>query len=188
MRGRLELLGLGHEAHTGRMARRLAAGEASGALALLLELLQPVSFGERSQQQSLVQQTPLVFAVDAARPDPPSQWGLRALAMAALGSDAAAGAARVALDSAFSSWRTLAPAIDSLAARAPLVKDLQPAAQALLRVAAIGSAALAQLLRGPAPPEWSKARLAELDALAKPQGLLRVSVVPGVRLLVEGVH
>jgi hexosaminidase len=182
MRGRLELLGLGHEAHTARMARRLADGENPRNLIALLELLEPVSFGERAKLQPLVQQTPLVFAVDAARPDPPAHWQSRALVDALASSDAKA---RAALDSAFSTWRALAPAIDSLAAREPLVRDAVPAAQALARVAAIGQDYLGQLARGPVPPDWVKARLTELDALAKPQGLLRVTVLPAIRQLLE---
>jgi hexosaminidase len=183
MRGRLELLGLGHEAHTARMARRLADGADPRPLIALLELLEPVSFGERARLQPLVQQTPLVFAVDAARPDPPSHWQSRTLVEALSSND---GRARAALDSAFTAWQSLAPAVDSLATREPLVRDAVPAAQALARVAAIGQEYLGQLARGPVPADWIKARLTELDALAKPQGLLRVTVLPAVRQLLEG--
>lgn len=186
MRGRLEALGLGHEGHTGRMARRLADGHDASVLIGLLELVEPVRFSERSSLQRLVQQTPLVFAVDAARPDPPMQWNARKAARAALLPDDRATAARHGLDSSFVSWAALAPALDSLGAEVPLVRDAIPAARALARVAAIGREALGQLGRGPAPPEWIKARLAELDTLGKPQGLLRLSVVPAVRQLVEG--
>jgi len=183
MRGRLELLGLGNETHTARMARRLADGADPRPLIALLELLEPVSFGERAKLQPLVQQTPLVFAVDAARPDPPSHWQSRTLVEALSSND---GRARAVLDSAFTAWKALAPAVDSLATREPLVRDAVPAAQALARVAAIGQEYLAQLARGPVPADWIKARLTELDALAKPQGLLRVTVLPAVRQLLEG--
>jgi len=185
MRNRLELLGLGHEGHTARMARRLADGHDPGALTALLELVEPVSFGERASLQALVQQTPLVFAADAARPDPPAQWNARQAASAALQRGEAA-AARRGMDSSLVAWSRLAPALDSLGREAPLVRDAVPAARALVRVAEIGREALGQLGRGPAPPEWVKARLAELDALGKPQGLLRLSVIAAVRQLVEG--
>jgi hexosaminidase len=185
MRGRLELLGLGHEGHTARMARRLADGQDARALQTLLELMEPVRFGERATLQPLVQQTPLVFAVDAARPDPPAQWNTRRLVLTALAAGDAAAFARSALDSAFTAWAALGTALDSLAVRAPLAADAVPGAHALARVAAIGREALEQLTRGPAPPDWSKARIAELDLLAKPQGLLRVTVLPAVRQLVE---
>ncbi|HEV8613594.1 MAG TPA: family 20 glycosylhydrolase, partial [Gemmatimonadales bacterium] len=185
MRGRLELLGLGHEEHTARMARRLAGGQNAHALQALLELMEPVRFGERANLQPLVQQTPLVFAVDAARPDPPAQWNSRQLVLAALAAGGEAASARSMLDSAFAAWAGLAIPLDSLALQAPLAAAAAPGARALARVAAIGREALAQLARGPMPSDWSKARLAELDRLAKPQGLLRVTVIPAVRQLLE---
>lgn len=185
MRGRLELLGLGHEGHTARMARRLADGHDATALLTLLDLVEPVGFGERSALQALVQQTPLVFAADAARPDPPMRWNARQTASVALRQGPEAAAARRGLDSSFVAWAGLAPALDSLGAELPLVRDAVPAARALVRVAAIGREALLQVERGPASPEWVKARLAELDSLTKPQGLLRLSVIPAVRQLVE---
>ena len=185
MRARLELLGLGHEGHTARMARRLADGQDAHPLQALLELMEPVRFGERANLQPLVQQTPLVFAVDAARPDPPAQWRSRQLVSAALANGGGAPGARTALDSILASWGTMETPLDSLAALAPLATAAIPGARALARVAAIGREALAQLGRGAAPPEWTKARLAELDQLAKPQGLLRVTVIPAIRELVE---
>jgi hexosaminidase len=185
LRGRLELLGLGHEAHTARMARRLADGQDAAPLTALLELMEPVRFGERASLQPLTQQIPLVFAVDAARPDPPSQWNSRSLVTAALTAGGAGAVAWRSLDSTFTAWAALAPAIDSLAEREPLVKDAVPAAHALARVAAIGSEAMPTRWQTAPPPEWIKAKLAELDALAKPQGLLRVTVIPAVRQLVE---
>jgi hexosaminidase len=185
MRGRLELLGLNHESHTGRMARRLADGSDPTALIALLELMEPARFSERASLQPLVQQSPLVFAVDAARPDPPAQWNFRMLATAAIANGPTATAARAQLDSAFATWRRLPAPTDSLAARSPLVRDAVPAAQALSQVAAIGIEALARLPLQSAAADWVKAKSAELDRLAKPQGLLRVSVIPAVRQLVE---
>jgi hypothetical protein len=53
-------------------------------------------------------------------------------------------------------------------------------------VSTIGLEALDQLGRGPASAEWIRMRSAALDSLAKPQGLLRISVIPAVKLLVRG--
>ncbi len=183
MRIRLEELGLGHEAHTPRMARRLAQGQNADALVAFLGLVEPVSFGERASIQKPTQLTPLVFVVDAARPDPPAQWETRALATAALAGDQAA---RARLREAFQAWPALGPAIDALTVRSPLVGDAAAAARALTRVSAIGLEALDQLNRGPAPADWIKARSAALDTLSRPQGLLRITVIPAVRQLVRG--
>lgn len=183
MRIRLEELGLNHEGHTPRMARRLASGQRVESLVSLLSLVEPVSFGERVSRQRLTTQTPLVFAIDAARPDPPAHWATREMATMALGGDAAA---RARLREAFTAWPTLAPAMDTLALSAPLVRDTKAAARALIRVSAIGLEALDQLDRGPASLDWVRTRNAVLDSLARPHGLLRISVVPAVKLLVRG--
>ena len=186
MRLRLEALGLGQETHTPRMARRLAGGHDASALARLLSLLEPVRFGERSSLQRPTQLTPLTFAVDAARPDPPAHWYYRALAATATGSLPGAAAARRELSASFAEWAGLLPAIDSLATLTPRAREALPAARALARVAGIGSEALARLAAGTVDPQWSAARLAELTALHVPQGLLRLSVIPGVARLVRG--
>jgi hexosaminidase len=186
MRGRLEALGLGHESHTARMARRLADGQDASVLIRLLSLTEPVRFGERSSLQRPTQLTPFSFAVDAARPDPPAHWRYRALAAEATGSLPAAPAARRELAARFAEWAGLLPALDSLARRTPRGREVLPAARALARVAAIGSEALTRQSAGPLDPEWARARLAELEALSAPQGLLRLSVIPGVARLVKG--
>lgn len=101
----------------------------------------------------------------------------------ALGGDAEA---RARLREAFTAWPTLASAMDTLALSAPLVRDTRAAARALVRVSAIGLEALDQLGRGPASLDWVRTRNAVLDSLARPHGLLRISVIPAVKLLVRG--
>ena len=73
---RLEELGLGHTTHTERMLRRVVGkGPDEQALAALLRLSQPVTFGQRNRLQvGMTQQTPLTGLVDAALPDPPARW------------------------------------------------------------------------------------------------------------------
>jgi hexosaminidase len=186
MRGRLEALGLGHESHTPRMARRLADGQDASPLIRLLSLTEPVRFGERSSLQRPTQLTPLSFAVDAARPDPPAHWRTRALAAAATGSGPDAPAARRELAASFVAWAALLPALDSLARGTPRVREVLPAARALSRVAEIGSETLTRRSPGPIDAAWTRARLAELENLSAPQGLLRISVIPGVARLVRG--
>lgn len=183
MRPRLELAGLGSEGYVARMARQLANGQDPTPLRQLLELVEPARFGERASIQKLNQQVPLVFAADAARPEPPAHWAYRALAAALFSANP--GTARAKFDSAFASWRRLPGEIERLAAEAPLARDALPAARGLARVAAIGAEAL-QAPMGPDRAEWAKGRLAELDTLSRLQGLLRISVIPAVRLLVQG--
>lgn len=183
MRPRLELAGLGSEGHVARMARQLANGQDPTSLRQLLELVEPARFGERASIQKLTQQSPLVFVADGARPEPPSHWAYRALAMELLSANP--GNAKARLDSAFARWRRFPLEIERLSAAAPLARDALPAARGLARVAAIGAEAL-QAPTGAERAEWARGRLAELDSLYRLQGLLRISVVPAVRLLVQG--
>jgi hexosaminidase len=186
MRGRLEALGLDSEGHTAQMVARITGGRAPAALVRLLALTEPVHFWERAKLQQLTQETPLTFIVDAARPDPPAQWYYRSLVLGAQAGGPEAAGSRRALAQAFAEWPGFDPDLDELGQEIPLVREALPAAQALARVAAIGTEALDYLERRAAPPEWAKARLAELDTLQKPQGLLRLTVIPAIRMLVEG--
>jgi hexosaminidase len=184
LRERLTGLGLGHEGHTLRMAQSLTGLGDGQTLSRFLGLTEPIRFGERVSAQKLTQQVPLVFAVDAARPDPPAQWATRVLVTRALERDTEA---RRTLELAFEEWGTLAREVGRLALSAVSVVGVAEASAALSRVAAIGQGALTELDRGVPESEWSRQTLAELDLLAKPQGLLRITVIPAVRKLVEGV-
>lgn len=183
MRPRLELAGLGSESHVARMARQLANGQDPTVLRQLLELVEPARFGERASLQKLNQQVPLVFMPDAARPEPPSQWAYRALAMQLVSTNPSS--ARARFDSAFARWRRFPQEIERFSAEAPLARDAMPAARGLARVAAIGAEAL-QAPMGTERAEWAKGRLAELDTLYRLQGLLRITVIPAIKLLVQG--
>lgn len=183
MRGRFTALGLGSESHTPRLAQMLAGPRDATDLTRFLELAEPVRFGERVSAQKLTQQVPLLFVVDAARPDPPAQWAARVLVARSLERDTMAWQA---LQRAFKEWEIVVARVDSMALQSSAVQGAVAAAATLARVAAIGREALAALDRGEASPEWARLRLAELDLLARPQGLLRITVIPAVRKLVEG--
>jgi hypothetical protein len=165
------------------MARLLANGQDPAPLRQLLELVEPARFGERASLQKLTQQVPLVFVPDAARPEPPSHWAYRSLAMELFSANP--GTARARFDSAFARWRKFPQDIERLAAQAPLAGEALPAARGLARVAAIGAEAL-QAPTGAGRAEWAAGRLAELDTLYRLQGLLRIAVIPAVKLLVQG--
>jgi hexosaminidase len=182
LRGRLADLGLGHEGHTPRMAGSLAGAGDALVLTRFLGLTEPIRFGERVSAQKLTQAVPLIFAVDAARPDPPAHWATRALVGRVLQGDPEA---RRSLALEFVEWSALAHSMDRIVLRSSPLTGVAAAAAALARVAAIGQGALAELDRGTPAPEWSQQRIAELDQLARPQGLLRITVIPAVRKLVE---
>jgi len=180
----LEEVGVRHESHTDRMLRRLVGGEDIGPLAALLEVAQPVYFGERSQLQRTTQLTPLTRLVDAARPDPFSRFRIGAMVDALL-ADPLHAAYRDDLARLFSWWRDLAPRIEALAGAAPLAADAAPAAQALGELGAVGLEALAYVGGGVEPPEGWQARVTPLlDRADRPLGLLRLPFAPAMRRLV----
>lgn len=181
----LEGAGLGHEAHTYRMLRLLAGQRGVQPLHDLLAFAMPVTFGDRSRLQRTTQLTPLSRLVDAARPDPWARSRMMRLAerIAAGPRNAAAEAAE--LDQIFAGWSALPEEVRGLASRFPLAADGDAAAAALARLGSIGREALGYLKGDGAPDAWKSATRAELDTLAKPQGLLRIVGVEAVRILVD---
>jgi hexosaminidase len=159
------------------------------ALLALLEVSQPVAFGQRNRLQvGMTQQTPLTRLVDAARPDPPARWGSLTLVERFLADSGRTRALGDSLRQAFTDWRALEPAVHAAAEREPLAQDGVPAADALARVGAVGLAALDRLSGAvTATQAWQDSARVALDGATRPQGLLRLVVVDAVRWLVEVV-
>ena len=187
---RLEELGLTHQLHTERMVRRaIGNGADFQALMALLDVSQPVTFGQRHRLQvGMTQQTPLTRLIDAARPDPPARWNSLALVGRLLADSGHTPAIADTLRAELTAWRALPAAVHAAAVRAPLARDGVPAAEALGRTADVGLAALDRV-QGRASPTaaWRDSARVALDSAAGLQGLLRLVVVDAVRQLVEGV-
>lgn len=186
---RLEELGLTHRVTTSRLLHMAVGNESDfQTLRALLEVSQPVTFGQRHRLQTgMTQQTPLTGIVDAAVPDPPGRWAFLAQVEHFL-SDGRPAALRDSLRRDFQAWRALAPAVHAVATRAPAAQDAVPAADALARVGEVGLGALARLSGArPATGAWRQRARAVLDSASGPQGLLRLAVVDAVRRLLDGV-
>jgi hexosaminidase len=185
---RLGELGLGHTSHTERMLRR-AVGKGPGfqALQALLEVSQPVTFGQRHRLQvGMTQQTPLTRLVDAARPDPPARWASLTLVERFLADSGQTRALGDSLRREFTRWRALSLAVQEAAVREPFVREGRPAADALARAGAVGLAALDRLSGAvTATRAWQDSARVVLDGATGPQGLLRLVVVDAARWLVE---
>jgi hexosaminidase len=186
---RLEGLGLSHRLHTERILHRAVGnGPTFQALHALLDVAQPVTFGQRHRLQvGMTQQTPLTRLIDAARPDPPTRWNSFALVQRFLADSGRTPAIADTLRATFTAWRALVPAVHAAAVGAPLARDGVPAVEALGRVADVGLAALDRGQgRTAATAGWQDSARAVLDSASGPQGLLRLVVVDAVRKLVEG--
>lgn len=183
---RLEELGLGHNTHTERMLQRVVGkGPDEQALAALLQVSQPVTFGQRNRLQvGMTQQTSLTGLVDAAVPDPPARWDWLTVIERYLADSGRTPAIGDSLRQAFKDWRALAPAVRS--ARTAVALDARRAAGALARVGEVGLEAMDRLAGTVVPTRsWQDSARAALDSAAQPQGLLRLAVVDVVRWLVE---
>ncbi|MFI5208747.1 MAG: family 20 glycosylhydrolase, partial [Gemmatimonadales bacterium] len=181
---RLEELGLLHELHTERMLRRIA-GDDTDVLATLLEFVQPVTFGQRSEIQKTTQLTPLDMVVDAARPDPPARWGEMHAALRLVAAPPDTSALRVVADE-LSAARDAALAAMERGVTSPAMAQAMPAAAAMDSVAELGLEAARFLASGQrAGADWTEAALTSVRRWEGPQGLLRVTAAPAVRLLVQ---
>jgi hexosaminidase len=181
----LERLGLGHEAHSARMLRRLTGQLEVPALQDLLAYTMPVSFGERGRLQRTTQHTPFTRLVDAARPDPWSRSRMLVLATAVAAGPRKAPNEIAELRAIFTRWTRLADQVVALRGTVPLAADGEPAARALGDLGLLGLEALHYLTGDGAPAQWKAAARTTLDSLDKPQGLLRLAGVEAVRLLVD---
>ena len=82
-------------------------------------------------------------------------------------------------------WRDAGPELEATIDRSAALQEVRPLAKDLSDLGTIGLEALSFLRKGVAPPpEWLAARLAALDAIAKPKAALEFPVVPSVRQLV----
>jgi len=186
MSARLEQLGLGHESHVTRMLRRLTNGDDVAPLAAVLDVAMPPSFSQRVRGPRIVQMTPLTRIQDAARPDPRGRWEAERLSQRIVTErDTARANAINALAVRFDALVRAQLPIREQAKRSPLITQALPAVDGAARVAQIGLEALGYLRGTRAPPGWSEASLVELKRLEEPQALLRISIVPAVRRLVN---
>jgi hexosaminidase len=185
---RLAEVGLGQNEHTARMLHlEVGNGPDFQTMMSLLALSQPVTFGQRHRLQvGMTQQTPLTRLIDAARPDPQSRWGTLTLVERFVQDSGRSAVLRDSLRQTFAAWQALAPAVHAVAVRKPLARDGVAAADALARVAGIGSAALDRMAgTAAATRAWQDSARAVLDSATGPQGMLRLTVVDAVRWLVE---
>jgi hypothetical protein len=130
---------------------------------------------------------PFTHLVDAAIPEPWSRSAMARQAAAAVGSDSAAASTRRELRLRFRSWLPLGDQVAALTDSIPLAVEGVTAARALADLAKLGTTALDYLDQGTAPPGWKASATTTLEALNKPQGLLRLAGIDAVKVLIEGV-
>ncbi|MGH9587586.1 MAG: beta-N-acetylhexosaminidase [Acidobacteriaceae bacterium] len=184
---RLEAVGLTQISHEDVALRQLAGTAAIEPLRILASVLQPVGFDQIYKMQHPTQLTPFDHLVDAVRPDPPSQHGLKLLVSKYLTDhDAQAGEK---LQAIFAHWVVAGPQAQALMSASPLLKPAEPRAQQLADLGTAGEEALNFISKNEAPPAgWAHSKLAIIDQAQKPAGLVRFTVLDPLRDLIKAVQ
>ncbi|HKV50831.1 MAG TPA: beta-N-acetylhexosaminidase [Gemmatimonadaceae bacterium] len=178
-------IGVHHLSGPDAMWRLIAQTDQIAALRALQHVVEPVSLGQRMHTRRPTLLTPLVEPGDIVTPDARGGRALSALLDTLFHDPSRAPGLRDSLATMFARWQALAPAIAALTAHAPLLTDADSAAGALATASGIGADALTYLGGGqPASSTWTSDRLAQLDSLAAPRGLLKLAIIPQLRRLV----
>ena len=157
--------------------RDLAHSEQIDALRTVANAFEPVSFGERYEQQHTSQLTPLTSFVDAVRPDPPihHQLAVAAREFLALPPEARANApSRAVLLDFFNKVGLAVPAVQKQVPGAPRLMPLELRLQQLSELVVIAQQSIDQLSnQRAAPVGWKEASLKQIAEAKKPSAIVR---------------
>jgi hexosaminidase len=188
---RLEWLGLTHKTYYRQMLQRIA-GPATpqefAALRTLADVVEPVKDYAREQLATTepTSATPLHRVVDAVSLESDDARRFAVLVDKYLAASCKDDDAGAELRSELLRWRDNDPAIESLAQKSFLVKEVVPVSQDLATLGKIGVAAMDYLILGSqAPNVWKTDQLALLAELAKPKAQLLLVPVSSVQKLVD---
>jgi hexosaminidase len=182
---RLDALGLQHISGPLRLQRELAGTEDPQQLNLLLNAVEPVSFGERYALQHTDQLTPLYGLVDAATPDPLLRHEFAETVQRVLAQDSASTEDRERLIQWLEEWRASDPGLGLWLQEIPQLAPYSIEAHELAILGVIGTESLSYL-QGPlqAPPGWAQRTLAQLQMIEQHKSLVRFVVIDSIRQMV----
>jgi hexosaminidase len=184
----LDSMGLEHISGPERMRRSLVESANPEMLNIWASVLEPVSFGERYDGQKTDAYTSLNRLVDAVVADPPSREEI-AMAVDRLVEHPGSPDTRLVaerLRARFEAWQQASPWVTALSAWTPRLSDAGDRAAQLGALARVGLEALSYLEEGVSAPQgWQQAKVAVLDDAAKPSALVRWTMLPSLRKLVD---
>ncbi|MEO6911959.1 MAG: beta-N-acetylhexosaminidase [Edaphobacter sp.] len=185
----LEGLGLHHLSQEGVSLRELAGTQNIDQLSIFASVLEPVSFGERYQQQKTSQLTVLDRFVDAVRPDPPSRYEIARLTQSFLKSPQSDSADQAALSHWFETAANSVPTVEEQMQQSPRLAEVQMRAQQLPELAKTATDAIHFLSSGAkAPAGWKQSKLAQIEDARKPAGIVRFTFIDPLTSLVNAVQ
>ena len=184
----LEGLGLQHLDLPDARLRELAGTEDIGQLRQFASVLEPVSFGERYEQQHTSQMTVLNQFVDAVRPDPPSKHEIDLLTRQLIASPQSSGAARERLDQWFRRMMQCVPEVEAQMEGSPRLQAVKTRAEQLTPLAQTGLDAVHYLSSGSkAPAGWKQSKLALIEEAKKPSAIVRFTFIDSLTELINAV-
>jgi hexosaminidase len=187
----LEQAGLKHITGPAMMRRSISGQLNPTALTTLAGVLEPVSFGERSETQHTDSHTPLDRLVDTVFPDPPSRFEIAQDVDAVLNKTADSTVAEARLTRRFMEWQEISPLLASQMQQNPRMSDAAIRATQLGELGKIGLQALLNL--DPTNSTYSGPKLATSDPqsqlaviadAAKPAALVRFTFLDSLKKLV----
>jgi hexosaminidase len=187
----LEQAGLKHMTGPAMMRRSISGEVNPTALTTLAGVLEPVSFGERSDTQHTDSHTPLDRLVDTVVPDPPSRFAIAQDVDAVLNKTADSTAAEARLTRRFMEWQEISPSLAAEMQQNPRMSDAAVRATQLGELGKIGLQALLNLdpnngaYGGPklatSDPQSQLAVIADAE---KPAALVRFTFLDSLKKLV----
>ena len=205
---KLEDLGLRHISGPDALRRNLLLERNPEALDVLASVLEPVSFGERSDTQHTNGYTSIDRLVDATVADPPARQQIAGDVQAITGDVAvpqvadqdlrldlsgdvasgklpSRGAAFNQLRRQFLSWQAAEPRLLEDLRKTPRLADDAVRVEQLGSLAEVGLSALTYLEARTAPPAgWEATQMSMIDAAQRPSALVRFTFLHSMRKLV----
>jgi hexosaminidase len=185
----LEGLGLQHLTQEDASLRALAGTQNIDQLRIFASAFEPVSFGERYDEQKTTQVTVLNGFVDAVRPDPPLRYKIAHLTENFLKSPQSDTADGTALSHWFEAVAASVPTVEEQMQHSPRLAQVQTRAQQLSELAKTATDAIHFLSSGTkAPAGWKESKLAQIEAAKKPSAVVRFIFIDPLTSLVSTVQ
>src|SRR5947208_2803882 len=184
---RLDFLGLTHNTGYAPMLRRIAGRNATSALQVLADVVEPVKDYTREDTAPAVPTslTPLNRVVDAVRPESDSARQFSNMVNAFLSGKPKPGT-ETEIRASLTRWRDNQVELQPLAEKSFLVKEVLPLSQNLSTLGTAGLAALDYLDHDErAPEQWRSQQLALIEQTKKQQAQLLLMIAPAVQKLIE---
>jgi len=189
----LEQLGVRHLSSEDAGLRELAGREDIEMLRTFATAFEPVSFGERVQQQHTSQLTPLTSFVDAVQPDPPARHAIQRTTTQFLATGGQQTRDSVEAGEAllrfFDSVGASVPEVEKLMETSPRLATLRTRAEQLAELTLIGKQAIEFRKTGSVPSAaWTEQGLATIAAARKPGEMVQFNFLAPLTELVTAAR